>query len=230
VAGHCQHGPARLAEYRARDFVGIGDQRITAGHLRRQRVLDAAEQLLVLDLLVAEPHQPFERHLVAQAVAHRHLQRLSADEALQQPEDAGIAAALHVAHRALLLGRQERQVVDLGEPVREEFAAEIEGAAAENVGIDVPADALGSLDAAGIAGAVAVLLEQALGGGRDDEIDGGVHAREKLDGDRDVAHSDEPSQFPHEAGASFDAPLRPGQMSRVWCRERKTGETQRRSI
>ena len=141
------------------------------------RGLDAAEQLLVLDLLVAEAHQAFERDLVAEAVADRQLQRLGADEALQQPEDAGVAAALHVAHRALLLGRQERQIVDLGQPVRQELAAEIEGPAAEHVGVDVPAHALGSLDAAGIAGAVAVLLEQALGGGRDDEIDGGVHGR-----------------------------------------------------
>jgi hypothetical protein len=130
-----------------------------------------------------------------------------------------------VAHRALLLGRQERQVVDLGQPVREELAAEIEGPAPENVGVDVPADALGSLDAAGIARAVAVLLEQALGGRLDDEIDGGVHGWQKLDGDRVVAHSDEPSQFPHEAAASFDAALQPGQMSHV--RRQVPGEKNR---
>src|SRR6185503_3557451 len=180
VAGHRQHGPGGLAEHRARDFVGVSDQHVTARHLDAECRLDAAEQLLMLDLLFAETHQAFERDLVAQAVADRDLQRLGADEALQQPEDAGITAPLHITHHALLLRDQEQQINDLDEPVRQELAAEVEAAAPKHIGVDVPADALRRLDAAGVAGAVAVLLEQALGGGRNDEIDGGVHDQETL--------------------------------------------------
>src|SRR5262249_7507786 len=104
------------------------------------------------------------RDLVAKPLARRQLERLGADVTLDQPEQTGVRAALHVTHRALFLRREERQVVHLRVAIRQELALKIELTAAKQLGIDVPAHALGSLDAARIAGAIAVLLEDSLGG------------------------------------------------------------------
>jgi hypothetical protein len=48
-------------------------------------------------------------------------------------------------------GAQERQVADLRQPVGHELLAEVELAAADDVAVDVPADALAGFDALGIA-------------------------------------------------------------------------------
>ena len=66
VAGQRQHRPGALAEHGARHVVRLGVERVAARHLSRDQRLDAAEQLLVLDLLVGEAHQCLERDLVAE--------------------------------------------------------------------------------------------------------------------------------------------------------------------
>ena len=109
--------------------------------------LDAAEQLLVLQLLVGEAHQRLERDLVAEPVVAADLEHLGADVALDQAEDVGVGAALDLAHQALLVGAEEIELADLGEPVGQELLREIELAAADHVAVDVPANALGNFDA-----------------------------------------------------------------------------------
>ena len=64
--------------------------------------LDAAEQRLVLELLVAEAHQRLERVLVAQPMIAADLEQLGCDETLDEAEDVGIGAALDLAGKALL--------------------------------------------------------------------------------------------------------------------------------
>ena len=92
-----------------------------AGH-----ALEAAEHLLVLEFLVGEAHQRFERDLVAEPVLAADLQHLGADEALDQAEDVGVGAALDLAREALLGRRQEGQLVDLRKAVGQEFLPEVE--------------------------------------------------------------------------------------------------------
>ena len=66
--------------------------------------LEAAEQLLVLELLVGQAHQRLERDLVAEPVTAADLEHLGADEALDQREHVGVGAALHLREQALLVG------------------------------------------------------------------------------------------------------------------------------
>ena len=42
-----------------------------------------------------------------------------------QAEDVGVGAALHLREQALLVGRQERQLADLGQAIGQELAAEV---------------------------------------------------------------------------------------------------------
>ena len=50
---------------------GCGQEPVARRHARGDQRLDAAEQLLVLQLLVGEADQRFERRLVAERVAAR---------------------------------------------------------------------------------------------------------------------------------------------------------------
>ena len=63
----------------------------------------------MLQLLVAEAHQGLERNLIAEPVIAAQFQNLGIDEALDQPEDIGVGAALDLAHEPLLIGRQGRE-------------------------------------------------------------------------------------------------------------------------
>ena len=74
---------------------------MSLGHHR----LDAAEQRLVLELLVGEADQRLERDLVAERVLAADLEHLGADEALDQAEQVRVGAALHLARAAALCGR-----------------------------------------------------------------------------------------------------------------------------
>ena len=85
--------------------------------------LDAAEQLLVLELLVGEAHQRLERGLVAEPVVAAHLEDLGADEALDQAEDVGVGAALDLAHEALFVRREKGELVGEREAVGQELPA-----------------------------------------------------------------------------------------------------------
>ena len=77
------------------------------------QALDAAEELLVLELLVGEAHQRLERDLVAEPVLAAHFEHLGADEALDQAEHVGVGAALDLAEEAPLVRREE---VELARP------------------------------------------------------------------------------------------------------------------
>jgi hypothetical protein len=72
------------------------------------------------------------------------------DEALDQPKDIGVGAALDLAHKPPFISRQGRERVGPGKPVRQELVGGIEAAPANDVLVDVPAHPLGRLNAARI--------------------------------------------------------------------------------
>jgi hypothetical protein len=86
----------------ARDSTRLGDADIAGLHPLRHHFLDAAEQRLVLELLVGEADDGLERGLVAERVLAADLEHLRGDEALDQAEQVRIGAALHLAQRAAL--------------------------------------------------------------------------------------------------------------------------------
>ena len=144
-------GPVALGEHHLRDLVRLGQEGVAGGHARSHHHFQAAEQLLVLQLLVGQAHQRLERDLVTQAVVAAQLGGLGADEALDQREHVRVGAALNVRQQALFGGRQEREGLDLRQAVGQELAAVVEFAAADHVAVDVPAHALGDFDGLGIA-------------------------------------------------------------------------------
>ena len=137
-----------------RDGVGIDVEAIAVGQNVADHRVDAAEQRLVLQLLVAEPNQRLERNLVAEPMIVAQFQDLGIDEALDQPKDIGVGAALDLAHEPLFIGRQGRERVGQGQPVRKELVGGIEAAPADDVLVYVPAHPLGRLNAARIPFAV----------------------------------------------------------------------------
>ena len=145
-----QHRPGALAEHGVGDGIGVDVEPIAGGqHLADHRV-DAAEQRLVLQLLVAEPHQRLERVLVAEPVLVAQFQHLGIDEPLHQPEDVGVGAALDLAHEPLFSRRQGGERVGQDEPIRKELVGGIEAASPDDVRLHVPAHPLGRLDRARI--------------------------------------------------------------------------------
>ncbi len=86
------------------DGVGIDFEAIAVRQNVADHRLDAAKQRLVLQLLVAEPNQRLERNLVAETVILAQFKDLGSDEALDQPKDIGIGAALDLAHKPLFIG------------------------------------------------------------------------------------------------------------------------------
>ena len=105
IQGQRQDRPAALAEHRVGDGIGVEVEAVAAGQNLADHRLDAAEQRLVLQLLVAEPNQRLERHLIAKPVIPAQLQDLGIDEALDQPKDIGVGAALDLADEPLFIGR-----------------------------------------------------------------------------------------------------------------------------
>jgi hypothetical protein len=82
-----------------------------------------------------------------------HFEHLCADEALDHAEHVGVGAALDPAQETPFAGTQEsKALLQQRHPVGQELGRGIELALADHVAIDVPADALRVLDAAGIAG------------------------------------------------------------------------------
>ncbi|MNC84480.1 hypothetical protein D3C83_00360 [compost metagenome] len=158
VADEREHRPGRLAEHGARDVVGLGQERVALGHALGGEALHAAEHLLVLELLVGEAHQRLEGDLVAEPVVAAHLQDLGRDEALDQAEHVGVGAALDLGEQAPLVRTEKIDLVHLRDAVRQELPREIELAAADDVAVDVPADALRDFDALGIAPGIGLLL------------------------------------------------------------------------
>ena len=123
VAGQREHRPGATCRARTRRrrwaAAGSGSPRHAVG----DQPLDAAEQLLVLELLVGEAHQRLERGLVAEPVVAAHLEHLGADEALDQAEHVGVGAALHLAQEAPLVGVRKLELVDERQPVGQELLA-----------------------------------------------------------------------------------------------------------
>ncbi len=158
MAGERQNRPGRFPEDDRRDLVRLWQEAVAFGHLLRRHPLDAAEQLLVLQLLVCEAHQRLELGLVAEPVVAAHLQDLGADEALDEPEHVGVGAALDLGELPPLVRAQESELVDLGNAVRQELPRKIKFASADDVAVDVPANALRNLDALGVAPGIALLL------------------------------------------------------------------------
>src|SRR5437764_4083322 len=103
----------------------------------------------MLQFLFAEPDQRFERGLVAEPMIAAQLEDLGIDETLDEAEHVGVGAALHLTEIAMVVGREERECARQRKPVREKFVGEIEPPAADDVGLDVPANPLGGSDAAG---------------------------------------------------------------------------------
>ena len=144
-----------FAEHHAGDVVGIDVEAITVRQNLADHRLDAAKQLLVLQFLVAEPHQRLERDLVAEPMFVAELEDLGVDEALDQAKHVGVGAALDLADKALLFGGQGREGVGHRKPVRQELVGRVETAPPDHVLVDVPADPLGRLNAACVAFAAA---------------------------------------------------------------------------
>ena len=61
-----QHGPAALGQHGSSDVVGLPRKAVARGHCLCRQDLHATEQLLVLQLLVAEADQCLESHLVTE--------------------------------------------------------------------------------------------------------------------------------------------------------------------
>ncbi len=95
----------------------------------------------MLQLFVAEPDQRLECHLIAEPVVAAQLQDLGADVALDQPEHIGVGAPLDLAEIHFLVWREEIEPIRQTEPVGQKLVGAIEPAAANNVGLDVPANA-----------------------------------------------------------------------------------------
>ncbi len=90
-------------------------------HMRSHHRLHAPEQLLVLDLLVREANQPFERELVAKDLCTALLEHLGADEALDQSKDVGVGSALDLAKEARFIPGKRAHAIDQRQSVRQKL-------------------------------------------------------------------------------------------------------------
>ena len=150
VARQRQHRPRGLRQHSGCNAVRVEDERVAGGHALGAHALDAAEQLLMLDLFVAEPHHRFQRVLIAQPVVAAHLEHLRRDKAFDQAEDVGVRTALNLTELSLLVSREEVETIDLRQTVGQELLGEIERAPAYHISIDVPTNALGDRDGLGV--------------------------------------------------------------------------------
>src|SRR4029077_20784995 len=124
-----QHCPSTFAKYRVGRRIGIDVEAIAVRqHLVDHRV-DATEQRLVLQLLVAESYECLKGNLVAGPVIFAQFQNLRIDETLDQPKDIGVGAALDLAHKPLFIGRQGGERIGERQSVWQELVSGIEAAA-----------------------------------------------------------------------------------------------------
>src|SRR5262249_36304235 len=125
---------------------------IAARLLRADHRLHAAEELLMFDLVAREAHERFERMLIAERMLAALIEHLGADEALDQPEDVGVRAALDLAEQTRLVVGQKGQAIDLRQAVRQELARKIERAPLQQVAIDLPLGLAGRADNLSVSG------------------------------------------------------------------------------
>ena len=104
-----QDRPGAFAEHSMGDAVGVDVEAIAHGQNVADHRVDATEQRLVLELLVAEPNQRLQRNLISEPVIVAQLQHLGVDETLDQPEDVGIGPALDVQHMVEIAWRHDRE-------------------------------------------------------------------------------------------------------------------------
>src|SRR5215471_5490493 len=149
VQGQCQHGPAALAQHHRGDLVRVPSEAVTGRHHLGGQRFDAAEQRLVLQLLVTEPNQRLERDLISQPMIAAELQDLGADETLDQPEHVGVGPALHLAEIDPFFRREEVKPRRQGKPIGQKLFGAIQPTSANDIGLDVPANAFRVGNAAG---------------------------------------------------------------------------------
>src|SRR5262245_51039910 len=124
------------------DSVWVDVEAVAIGQDLADHRVDAAEQRLVLQLLVAEPNQRLEGNLVAEPMVVAELQDFGIDEALDQAKDIRVLAPLDLANEPLFIGRERRERIGQGKPVREKLVSNVEAAPPDYVLFDVPAHPL----------------------------------------------------------------------------------------
>ena len=82
---------------------GCGRKAVAGGHAVGGEALDAAEERLVLELLVGEAHERLEGDLVAHPVLAARFQHLGGDEALHQAEHVRVRPPPYLAEKDLFL-------------------------------------------------------------------------------------------------------------------------------
>lgn len=101
----------------------------------------------MLELLLAEAHQRFDRDLIIEAMAARELEHLDVDVALDESEDVGVAAALHAARKPAFALSQEVECRYQRQAVRQELVVADQAALAQYIR-DRPTCLLGGVDRA----------------------------------------------------------------------------------
>src|SRR4051812_32708924 len=97
VARERKYGPRRLAENEVRHVVRIRRELVPRRHARRGQRLDAPEQFLVLQLLVAETDERLQGELIREPMVLADLEHLRGNEALDEAENVCVRSALHLA-------------------------------------------------------------------------------------------------------------------------------------
>jgi hypothetical protein len=96
------HSPARFSEHSASHPIGIDIEVVALGQDRTHHCIDAAEQSLVFELLIAKAHQGFKGVLIPKPMIAANFKQFRSDEPLDKSKDVGVCAALNLADEALL--------------------------------------------------------------------------------------------------------------------------------
>jgi hypothetical protein len=92
---------------------------VAGGHLRREQLLEAAEELLVLQLLVGEADERLERDLVAEPMVAADLEDLRAMKRSARPNQVGVACGPDLAQEPSLGGVEETRAARRARVLRE---------------------------------------------------------------------------------------------------------------
>ena len=92
----------------------------------------------MFQLFVAKTDEAFQRNLISQPVVAADFKDFCIDEAFDQTEDVCIRAALDLTQESLFRGRQEIDLVDVGQTVGEEFVGSVKRASPDNIVFYVP--------------------------------------------------------------------------------------------
>jgi hypothetical protein len=142
--------------------LGSGTNVYPAGIPLRHHALDAAKSSWCLISSSPMRTSCLQRVLVAERVLAAHVQHLGGDEPLDEAEHVRVGAALDLAQEPLFARAEEVEAVDLSTARREEALIEVEAPPADDVAVDVEADALRHLDDFRVAHGVDVGLQNGL--------------------------------------------------------------------